>query len=126
MVDFSHIRVIQTQFLLESIQALRSSLEDENMHASRALPGLHGIPCPVGHPVSDNNLKLGPPAFSNAAYRQHLPEHQTGSDMYALSGELCLVCKNVVMCNERAWSRLCLAPGMYCASTPGKLRCLLN
>ncbi|KAL0317792.1 UNVERIFIED_CONTAM: hypothetical protein Sangu_2193500 [Sesamum angustifolium] len=114
MVDFSHIRVIQTQFLLESIQALRSSLEDENMHASRALPGLHGIPCPVGHPVSDNNLKLGPPAFSNAAYRQHLPEHQTGE---ALAEKSPL---------RRAWSRLCLAPGMYCASTPGKLRCLLN
>ncbi|KAL2227074.1 UNVERIFIED_CONTAM: hypothetical protein Sindi_2066100 [Sesamum indicum] len=92
------------------------SLEDENMHVSRALPGLHGILCPVGRPVSDNNLKLGPPAFFNAAYRQHLPEHQTGS---GLTGR-------AILTALRALSRLCVAPGMYYASTPGKLHCLLK
>ncbi|KAL0400744.1 UNVERIFIED_CONTAM: hypothetical protein Slati_4104300 [Sesamum latifolium] len=96
----------------------------------------------ICHPVSDNNLKLGPPAFSNAALRQHLPEHQTGSgkvrrwlkripyegrcDSKRTCMEIAVLAGRAILAALRAWSRLCVAPGMYCVSTPGKLHCLLN
>ncbi|KAL0304271.1 UNVERIFIED_CONTAM: hypothetical protein Sradi_6295200 [Sesamum radiatum] len=93
---------------------------------SLAWPSWDSLP---RHPVSDNNLKLGPPAFSDAAYRQHLPEHQTGSgrcDSKRTCMEIAVLTGRAILAALRAWSRLCVAPGMYCASTPGKLHCLLN